>query len=210
MSAFVLVGAGGLGREFLGWFAGDDAEARARFRVDAFISERDDAGGTCHGVPVLRPDDWTGPAPRFLITISDTSAKKRIALAMEARGWTAETYVHSSAAVGLLPRIGAGTIVGPHCRISTDCDIGAHVLVNPGSGVAHDARVGDYASLLGAVSVNGGVRVGEGALLGAGCMVYPGKTVGDWATIGMGSVVLRNVPAKATMFGNPARRIDAR
>jgi serine acetyltransferase len=38
--------------------------------------------------------------------------------------------------------------------------------------------------------------------------VYPGKRVGDGAKIGLGSVVLANVRDGATMFGNPAKRID--
>ena len=74
--------------------------------------------------------------------------------------------------------------------------------------MGHDTIVGSYSSLLGAVSVIGNARVGEGVLFGAGSMVFPGKKVGNWATIGMGSVVLRNVPSHATMFGNPAKRID--
>jgi acetyltransferase EpsM len=39
-------------------------------------------------------------------------------------------------------------------------------------------------------------------------MVYPGKKIGSWSKIGLGSVVLRNVPDNAVMFGNPAQRID--
>lgn len=208
MNNFVIVGAGGLGRELLGWIAGCRPEIRERFEVAAFVSEGNDAGGLCQGIAVVQPDDWNAPPPRFIIAIAEPAEKKRIALAMAARGWQPETFVHDSAAVGLLPRIGAGTAICPHCRISTDCEIGEHVLINSGSGVGHDAVVGSYSSLLGAVSVNGNVTVGEGVLLGAGSMIYPGKKVGDWAKIGLGSVVLRNVPPGATVFGNPAQRVD--
>jgi acetyltransferase EpsM len=209
MTPFVIVGAGGLGRELLGWIADCGPDTRRRFAVSAFISEREDAGGVRHGVPILRPEDWTGPPPRFVVAVSDPAEKKRIALALAARGWEAEVFVHDGAAVGLGPRIGAGTVICPRCCISTDCAIGEHVLVNCASGIGHDAVVGSYSTLLGAVSINGNVQVGEGVLFGAGSMVYPGKRVGDWARIGLGSVVLRNVPARATMFGNPAQRIDA-
>lgn len=209
MKPFVIIGAGGLGRELLGWIANCREETRERFRVEAFISEGTDVGSLCHGVPVIRPEEWQGPAPRFIIAIADPFQKKRTALAMGSRGWTAEIFIHDSAAIGLGPRIGAGTVICPHCRISSDCEIGEHVLVNSGSGVGHDAIVGSYSSLLGAVSVNGNVTVGEGVLFGAGSMVFPGKKVGNWAKIGLGSVVLRNVPDNATMFGNVAQRIDA-
>lgn len=210
MSPFVIVGAGGMGRELLGWIAGCGPDTRQRFQVAAFISEGNDAASRCHGLPIVAPDDWTGPAPRFVIAVADPAEKKRIALALEGRGWAAETFIHDSAAVGLAARIGAGTVICPQCRISTDCTIGEHVLVNSGSGIGHDAIVGSYSSLLGAVSVNGNAMVGEGVLLGAGSMIYPRKKVGDWATVGLGSVVLRNVPGGATVFGNPAQRIGTK
>ncbi|RYF51582.1 MAG: hypothetical protein EOO38_02850, partial [Cytophagaceae bacterium] len=146
-------------------------------------------------------------APRFVIAFADPTKKKRLALQLEDHGWQPETFIHDSAAVGLAAAIGAGTIICPFCRISTDCTIGTHVLVNGASGIGHDAVVGSYSSLLGSVSVNGSAIVGEGALLGAGSMVYPGKRVGDWAVVGLASVVLRNVPANVTVFGNPAQRI---
>lgn len=207
MTPFVIVGAGGMGRELLGWIADCGPDTRRRFQVAAFVSEGDDAGGRCHDLPIVRPEDWTGPAPRFVIAIAEPAEKKRIALALAARGWEAEIFIHDSAAVGLKAAIGAGTVICPVCRISSDATIGEHVLVNSSSGIGHDAVVGSYSSLLGAVSVNGNARVGEGVLLGAGSMIYPGKAVGDGATVGLGSVVLRNVRAGATVFGNPARKI---
>jgi acetyltransferase EpsM len=208
MKSFVIVGTGGMGRELLGWIAGCNEAMRERFRVAAFISEAGDAGKEIHGVPVLHPDDWTGDVPRFVIAFADPTKKKRLALELEARGWQPEIFVHDSAVVGLAATIGAGTVICPFSRISTDCTIGRHVLVNGASGIGHDAVVGSYSSLLGSVNVNGSAKVGEGAMLGAGSMIYPGKRVGDWAVVGLSSVVLRNVPAKATVFGSPAQRID--
>lgn len=204
---FVIVGAGGLGRELLGWIACCGEATRARFKADAFISERQEDGVRCHQIVVLSPDAWRAAPPRYVIAISDPAEKKRLALMLDARGWLAETFVHDTASVGLNAVIGSGTVICPQCRISSDSRIGEHVLVNSGSGIGHDAVVGNYATLLGSVSINGNVTVGEGALFGAGSMVYPGKSVGAWARVGLGSVVLRSVPDHATVFGNPAQRL---
>jgi acetyltransferase EpsM len=205
---FVIVGAGGLGRELLGWIAGCSEATRQRYRVQAFVTDQAVPGETCHGLPVMPPEIFATSPPRYVIAIADPAAKRRIAQTLDALGWTAEIFVHDSAHVGLNAVMGAGTVICPCCRISTDSRIGAHVLVNSSCGVGHDAVVGDYCSLLGNVAINGHAAVGEGVLLGAGSMVYPGKTVGAWATVGLGSVVLRRVPAHTTVFGNPAQIIE--
>ncbi len=47
--------------------------------------------------------------------------------------------------------------------------------------------------------------VGGRASIGAGCVILPGITIGHHALIGAGSVVTKNVPAYAIVYGNPAR-----
>ncbi|KAF1722677.1 sugar O-acetyltransferase [Pseudoxanthomonas wuyuanensis] len=51
------------------------------------------------------------------------------------------------------------------------------------------------------------VRIGRNVWIGGGAILLPGITVGDDALIGAGSVVTRDVPAGATVVGNPARAI---
>ena len=41
-----------------------------------------------------------------------------------------------------------------------------------------------------------------------GCIIVPHRKIGDNAVIGTGSVVLGNVKAGVTVFGNPAKKID--
>jgi maltose O-acetyltransferase len=49
------------------------------------------------------------------------------------------------------------------------------------------------------------IRIGRNVWIGGGAILLPGVTVGDDAVIGAGSVVTRDVPAGATVIGNPAR-----
>jgi maltose O-acetyltransferase len=51
------------------------------------------------------------------------------------------------------------------------------------------------------------VRIGSDVWIGGGAIVLPGVAIGDGAVIGAGSVVTRDVPAGATVVGNPARII---
>lgn len=48
-------------------------------------------------------------------------------------------------------------------------------------------------------------RVRAGASLGAGAVLLPGVTVGLWAMVGAGSLVTRDVPDFALVYGSPAR-----
>lgn len=49
------------------------------------------------------------------------------------------------------------------------------------------------------------VRIGRNVWIGGGAIILPGTSIGDDAVVGAGSVVTRDVPAGATVAGNPAR-----
>jgi maltose O-acetyltransferase len=49
------------------------------------------------------------------------------------------------------------------------------------------------------------IAIGGNVWIGGGAIILPGVTIGDDAIIGAGSIVTRDVPAGATVAGNPAR-----
>jgi UDP-2-acetamido-3-amino-2,3-dideoxy-glucuronate N-acetyltransferase len=60
---------------------------------------------------------------------------------------------------------------------------------------AHVERKDEYAE----------TRVGRGASIGANATIVCGHDIGEYAFIGAGSVVTREVPAYALVFGSPAK-----
>ncbi len=51
------------------------------------------------------------------------------------------------------------------------------------------------------------IKVSKGASVGANATILPGVTIGEGAMVGAGAVVTKDVPAGATVVGNPAREI---
>lgn len=56
----------------------------------------------------------------------------------------------------------------------------------------------------------GRVVIRAGATIGADAKLACGVEVGEYATVGVGAVVLRDVPPRATVIGNPARILTRR
>ena len=52
-----------------------------------------------------------------------------------------------------------------------------------------------------------GPTIRRGARVGGGAVLLPGVEIGEEAFVGAGAVVLDDVPARAVVVGNPARRI---
>jgi acetyltransferase-like isoleucine patch superfamily enzyme len=52
-----------------------------------------------------------------------------------------------------------------------------------------------------------GPTIRRGARIGGGCVLLPGIEIGEEAFVGAGAVVIRDVPRRALVVGNPARQI---
>jgi serine O-acetyltransferase len=96
--------------------------------------------------------------------------------------------------------------------------IGRRVFIDHGMGVVigETAEIGDGCTLyhgvtLGGVSWNKGKRhptLGKDVVVGAGAKILGPFTVGDGAKVGSNSVVVKAVPAGATVVGIPARVVE--
>ncbi|MEW6688876.1 MAG: serine O-acetyltransferase [Pseudomonadota bacterium] len=97
--------------------------------------------------------------------------------------------------------------------------IGRRVFIDHGMGVVigETAEVGDDCTIyqgvtLGGTSLYRGTKrhptLGKGVVVGAGAKILGGFTVGDGARIGSNAVVVKEVPAGATVVGIPGRILE--
>lgn len=98
--------------------------------------------------------------------------------------------------------------------------IGPGIVFDHGTGVVigETTVIGDNVTILHNVTLGGTGKVegdrhpkiGDGVLIGAGAKVLGNVRIGEKAKIGAGSIVLKEIPAKATAVGNPARIVGSR
>lgn len=127
----------------------------------------------------------------------------------------------------LLGAIGEGSVIRPpfHCDYGANIRIGKGCFVNFGCvfldvsriDVGEACQIGPEVQILTADHPRDApqrregyesgkpIAMGANVWIGGGAILLPGIRIGDDAIIGAGSVVTRDVPAGATVSGNPAR-----
>jgi acetyltransferase-like isoleucine patch superfamily enzyme len=85
--------------------------------------------------------------------------------------------------------------------IGADCLIGTHVSILDND--FHEVTQRDK------VPTPRPVVIGDHVWIGNRAIIMPGVTIGEGAVVGAGSVVVRDVPARSVVVGNPARVVKS-
>jgi acetyltransferase-like isoleucine patch superfamily enzyme len=165
-----------------------------------------------------RNDALTIEIPAFIHPTAEVSPQAQVGAGCKI--WR-NAHVREDAVLGNGCIIGAGVYVGAGVHLGRNCKIQNNALLYEGVTLEDGVFVGPLVCFTNdflprAVNPDlslksaddwrvGSTRVCEGASVGAQSVVVTGVTIGKWALVGAGSVVTRDVPDHALVYGQPAR-----
>jgi len=143
------------------------------------------------------------------------------------------SYVDTPCTIGEGTKVWHFSHIMADCRIGRHCNIGQNVVVSPSVILGDNVKVQNNVSIYTGVICEDDVFLGpsmvftnvinprshiarkneykatlvkQGASIGANATIVCGHTIGRFAFVGAGTVVTRDVPDFALVYGNPARQ----
>jgi len=133
----------------------------------------------------------------------------------------AYTHVRKNTKIGKNCVIAEGVFIDESSQIGDNCKIQNHAIVYHQAILANGVFIGPNVCFTNdkqprAINPDGTLKsaddweastinIGEGAAIGGHSCITPGVTIGKWAMAGSGSVITKDIPDYALVFGNPAR-----
>tara|TARA_R110001583_G_scaffold21050_4_gene80197 strand:- start:5929 stop:6393 length:465 start_codon:yes stop_codon:yes gene_type:complete len=119
------------------------------------------------------------------------------------------------ASIGSNCNICAHTLIEGNVVIGDNVTVKSGVQLWDGTRIENDVFVGPNATFTNDLCPRSkeypseflGITIKHHASIGANATLLPGVTVGEHAMVGAGAVVIKNVPARSVVVGNPAKII---
>ena len=211
MKDLIIFGASGFGRE-VAWAVERLNKVTPTWNLLGFMDDADDIQGSeINGYKVLgkTADVVNYPDAYYVVAVGASRTREKIVSNLKTVNPSIKfgTVIDPSVEMSEHVTIGEGTIICAHTIITVNIEIGAHVIINLDCTVGHDAVLQDFVTLYPSVNVSGITNIGHAVELGTGMQIIQGKTVGDYSIVGAGAVVVKDIPAKCTAVGSPAKPI---
>ncbi len=115
--------------------------------------------------------------------------------------------IHRFSSVSEFAWLGHGNMIAAGAIVNNNAKVGNYNVIHSNAVVDTFAELADHVQVGAGAVINSEVKVEEGAFIGTGAVIVSGVKIGKNARVGAGAVVIADVPAKATVFGNPAAQV---
>lgn len=197
-----IYGAGGLGREIYDVAARVNAVSH-RWAEIFFLDDFSKA--SILGVRRIGLSDLGEDEVEAVVAVGEPKTRELLCNKLSQSGVSLTSFVDPLALVSPGASLSPGVIVCEFATVHTGVSVSENVLIQPYCDIGHDISIGKHSVMSPFCAPGGGARFGDRVFMGMRSCCVEGTAVGDDAIVGMGSAVFRDVPAGATVLGNPAR-----
>lgn len=206
MKKLIIIGARGFGREVYN-LALKCKEVNRYFEIKGFLDDNKIAlDGLAGYPPILNTVEDYIPEKDdvFVCALGDIYFRKKYTEIILEKNGVFISLIHPGATIYSNAIIGNRVVIADNVFISCDTQIGNDVIIHTGTIIGHDVTIGNNCSLGANTFYGGYAKIEDFVTMHPNSSVLPTKIVKSYSVVGISSVVTKNTPANATLYGNPA------